>query len=151
MEINKGVRESRTLVTRPADPESLGFPFVAQAALLTRQGGGKPETVALATSLTPQELGAAQWLQAKRQYWGIENGLHQRLDVSHNDDHCRLRNANGLWLLGMFRRLSNSLCVAWLLRQEKPEQKTTTDFQTAMVEDNLAKAMRFITSKHPKI
>ncbi len=30
------------------------------------------------------------------QDWGIENGTHQRLDVSLNDDPCRVRDTNGL-------------------------------------------------------
>ncbi len=101
------------------------------------------------TSLSPEELPASQWLQANRHSWGIENGLHQRLDVSLNDDRCRVRNTNGLWILGMFRRLANSLLVEWLSHQPKPHQKSTTDFQTVMGEDNLAKAMRFVTSKRP--
>ena len=33
-------------------------------------------------------------------HWGIENGLHQRLDISHNDDRCRVRNDNAMLVLG---------------------------------------------------
>jgi hypothetical protein len=47
--------------------------------------------VALVTSLCPEELSAAQWLAYNRAAWGIESGLHQRLDVSHLDDLCRVR------------------------------------------------------------
>ena len=36
--------------------------------------------VALVTSLPPSELNAAQWLEDNRAAWGIESGLHQRLD-----------------------------------------------------------------------
>jgi hypothetical protein len=133
-------------------PENLGFPCAAQAALLVRQHAGrKDETVALVTSLPPEVLNAQQWLLANRQSWGIESGLHQRLDVSLNDDRCRVRNANGLWVLGMFRRLANSLFMQWRSQQSKAKYKTTTDFQAAMGEDNLAKAMRFVTRKHPKL
>ena len=92
MEKNKGVRESRTLVSRPVAAQDIGFPFAAQAALLTRQHiGRKNETVGLITDLIPEQLLAAQWLKANRQGWGIENGTHQRLDVSLNDDRCRVR------------------------------------------------------------
>jgi predicted transposase YbfD/YdcC len=150
VEKNKGVPESRTIETRAVAAEHLGFPFAAQAAMLVRQHTGrKDETVALVTSLPPEDLNAQQWLQANRQSWGIESGLHQRLDVSLNDDRCRVRNANGLWVLGMLRRLANSLFMEWRRRQPKPKYKTTTDFQAAMGENNLAKAMRFVTRKRP--
>jgi hypothetical protein len=150
VEKNKGVSESRTLETCPAVAENLGFPFAAQAAILVRQHTGrKNETVALVTSLPPATLNAQQWLLANRQSWGIENGLHQRLDVSLNDDRCRVRHPNGLWVLGMFRRLANSLFIHWRGTQPTPKYKTTTDFQAAMGENNLAKALRFVTRKRP--
>jgi len=63
VERNKGAQESRTIQTCVVAPEDLGFPLVAQAALLVRQHTGrKDETVALVTSLPPQELNASQWL-----------------------------------------------------------------------------------------
>jgi len=152
VEKNKGVQESRTIESCPVEPENIGFPFAAQAAMVVRQHAGrKDETVALVTSLTPEALNAQQWLCANRQSWGIENGLHQRLDVSLNDDRCRVRNANGLWVLGMFRRLANSLFMEWRNQQHNAKYKTTTDFQSAMGEDNLAKAIRFVTSKRPHL
>jgi hypothetical protein len=121
VEKNKGCWENRTLEARSVAPENIGFPLAAQAAMLVRQHTGrKDETVALVTSLAPEQLNAQQWLLANRQSWGIENGLHQRLDVSLNDDRCRVHNPNGLWVLGMFRRLVNSLLMEWLSRQPKP-------------------------------
>jgi hypothetical protein len=71
------------------------------------------------------------------------------LDVSLHDDRCRVRRPKALWILGMFRRLANSLFMQWRCRQPKPHFKTTTDFQAAMGEDNLTPAMRFITHNHP--
>ena len=105
--------------------------------------------MALVTSLSPETLSATEWLQANRQSWGIESGLHQRLDVSLNEDRCRVRSTNGLWVTGMFRRLANSLCMEWRRRQLKPQHKTTTDFHSAMGENNIAKAIRFVTRKCP--
>ena len=37
-----------------------------------------------------------------------------------------------LLILGMFRRLSHSLCVHGISKQTKPEHETTTDFFSAM-------------------
>ena len=81
----------RVLRSRVASPEEIDFPFVEQVALLRRQlRHHRPETVALVSSLPPHQLSAAQWLADNRSAWGIENGLHLRLDVSHLDDHCRV-------------------------------------------------------------
>ena len=152
MEKNKGVPESRTLESRPVAAEDIGFPFAAQAAQVTRQLlGRKDETVGLITDLTPQELTPLRWLQANRQGWGIENGTHQRLDVSLNDDRCRVRNTNGLWILGMLRRLVISLFMEWRGRQPKPHFQSLTDFQAAMGEDNLSKALNFVTHQRPAL
>jgi hypothetical protein len=152
VEKNKGVRESRTLESRPVAAEDVGFPFAAQAALVTRQHvGRKDETVGLITDLSPQELPAQAWLRANRQGWGIENGTHQRLDVSLNDDRCRVRDTNGLWILGMLRRLAISLYTHWRAHQRMPRSLWFTDFQAAMGEDNLAQAFAFVSSRRPKL
>ena len=83
--------------------------------------------------------------------WGIENGTHQRLDVSLNEDRCRVRSTNALWILGMLRRLVISLFSHWRARHRKPKHQSLTDFQAAMGEDNLAKAMAFVTHQCPKL
>ena len=132
--------------------EDIGFPFAAQVALLTRQHTGrKNETVGLITDLLPPQLPALQWLKANRQAWGIENGTHQRLDVTLNDDRCRVRSTNGLWILGMLRRLVVSLFMHWRARQTRPRHLSLTDFQSAMGEDNLTKALAFVTHRRPKL
>ena len=132
--------ESRTLESRPVTAEDVGFPFAAHAALLTRQRAGRQnETVGLITDLEPSALAAKDWLRANRAAWGIENGTHQRLDVTLNEDRCRVRSAPGLWILGMLRRVVISLFMHWRTRQPRPRHKSLTDFQAAMGEDNLAK------------
>lgn len=109
------------LRSRTATPEQGDFPCVEQIALLGwKLRRDSPETVALVTSLTPQSLHAAQWLQYNRAAWGIESGLRQRLDVSHLDDQCRVRKPKAMRVLGMFRRFSNSLFMHWRSRQKTP-------------------------------
>ena len=138
--------------SRPVAAEDIGFPFAAQLALVTRQHAGrKNETVGLITDLTADQLPAAQWLKINRQGWGIENGTHQRLDVSLNDDRCRVRNTNALWILGMLRGLVISLFMHWRARHPKPQHQSLTDFQSAMGEDNLTKALAFVTQQRPKL
>jgi len=105
----------------------------------------------LITDMGPDELSASQWLTANREGWGIENGSHQRLDVTLNDDRCRVRSGNGQLVLGMFRRVVISLYMHWRLRQSKPHQRSLTDFQSVMGEDNLSNAMAFVTCRRPKL
>ena len=138
------------LRSRVSTAEQVDFPFVEQVALLRRKlRQHSPETVALVTSLSPAELNAAQWLRHNRAAWGIENGLHQRLDVSHLDDQCRVREARSMRVMGMFRRLTNSLFMHWRSRQNKPQHKTTTDFFSAMNAEHHRDALRCLQARQP--
>jgi predicted transposase YbfD/YdcC len=140
----------RVLRSCPASAEQVDFPFVEQVALLRRKlRDHDAETVALVTSLPSAEWNAAQWLHANRAAWGIENGLHQRLDVSHLDDQCRIRNPQSMRVIGMLRRFSNSLCMHWRSRQTKPRHKTTTDFFTAMNAEHHRYAICCIHARQP--
>lgn len=130
----------------------MGFPFAAQAARLLRQTQGRrDEQVALITSAPPQRLNAQTWLRLNRQGWGIESGLHQRLDISYNDDRCRVQSDQGMWIFGAYRRIANSLFIEWRQRQRRPEHATTTDFQTLMAEEHRAKALRLVLAKRPSL
>ena len=128
----------------------MDFPFVEQVALLRRKlRQHSPETVALVTSLLPAELTAAQWLRDNRAAWGIESGLHQRLDVSHLDDQCRVRKPQSMRVVGMFRRFSNSLFMHWRGLQKKPQYKTTTDFFSALNAEHHRYAIRCLHARQP--
>jgi hypothetical protein len=56
----------------------------------------------------------------------FKRGLHQRLDVSHNDDGCRMRNDNAMLVLGIMLRLSNSLFMQWREYQQRPDHVITS-------------------------
>ena len=132
--------------------EEVGFPMAAQGARLLRQTQGRQdEEVALITSAGPERLDARAWLRLNRQSWGIESGLHQRLDVSYNDDRCRVQGANAMWVLGMYRRLANSLYMEWRAGQRRPDHVTTTDFQMLMAEKHRARALRLVLNQRPSL
>ena len=152
MEWNKDRLESRTIQTRPITGETLCFPFAEQIARLRRQCSSRNgEVVSLVTSLEPAQLNARDWLKYNRLAWTIENGLHLRLDVSQNDDRCRIRTPKGLWIMGMFRRVANSLFAHWQSQHPKPQYKTTTDFQAYFEEENLRRAMIFVSAVRPSL
>ena len=143
-EWEKGDPVTRTLVARELDGEAAGFPLVAQAARLHRQREGKaPETVELITSRPKGELSPAQWLQANIAHWGIETGLHARLDASRHDDRCRLRRRKAVRIHAMFNRWANSLFMHWRTRAHH----TTTDFTAAMAENHDRRAVSAILSR----
>jgi len=95
-------------------------------------------------------LDAPTWLRLNRAgFGGIENGLHQRLDVSHDDDRCRVRHPNSMGVLGVCRRLANSLFMEWRSRQTHPRYLTTTDFAVDMDAEGHRRATIMITAMSP--
>jgi hypothetical protein len=151
-ERNKSRLETRVLQSAPITAEQAGFPLAAQAARLRREVEGQtPETVELLTSLPPERLQATGWLELNRGHWGIETGLHARLDVSRRDDQCRLRAANAVHVHGIFARLANSLFMHWRSHQRKPDHKTTTDFAATMSADHARRVLRAVTARRPNL
>jgi hypothetical protein len=84
----------------------------ALIALDSGQHGGLYWEIFGAVCLKPTPTQDQGGKSLNRDHWGIESGSHQRLDVSHNDDRCRVRNHNAMWVLAMMRRLRNSLFIA---------------------------------------
>ena len=149
-QMNKGRDEIRTLRSSPMGAETADFPLVAQAARLLRITNGKrTDSVELLTSRPPEKLSALDWLKLNRQSWGIESGLHQRLDVSHLDDLSRVRKPRAMLFMGMFRRLSNSLCMHWISKQPRSHHQTTANFFSAMNASHHRYALRSLFAASP--
>jgi predicted transposase YbfD/YdcC len=91
--------EKRTLTTSSLLRGYLDWPGVQQVFKLERQVWDlqlKPlrsEVVYGLTSLSASEADAARLLGLIRDYWGIENGLHYRRDVTLHEDATRMRSA----------------------------------------------------------
>jgi hypothetical protein len=153
--LNRGRTEARTVARFLASPEQAGFPFAQQGALLQQaiDDPAKPEAsfkqFFLITSHSPQRYDAGAWLDDKRGYWGIENRLHQRLDVGALEDKSRVRTRNAAWNLGMFRRLSVSLAIHWIGHQHNPRKATLSGFYDAMKADRARVAFNLLTTLHP--
>jgi hypothetical protein len=153
--LNKGRTEARTVARFALRPEQVGFPFAQQGAKLQQAIDDPSKPAAsfkeffLLTTHAPLSYDAAALLDDKRGYWGIENGLHQRLDVIALEDKSRVRTPNAAWNLAMFRRLSVSLAIHWIRHQRDPRQATLRGFYDAMKADRARCAFHLITVAHP--
>jgi hypothetical protein len=146
-ERNAGRYERRTLRARPVSAETVGYPFAAQVAELCRwraESPPEPERVYLITSFPAPELAPDRFLRLKRDYWSIENGLHQRLDGAGREDLSRVRTRAHAWSLGLFRRWAISLANAWIASQSNPRWATTQGFYDAMRRNRAQEAFRTV-------
>lgn len=87
-----GRLEKRTLTLMVDEEAFLDWPGVRQVFKLERYvqrmktGQESTEVIFGITSCSPERASAEQLLQWTRQYWGIENGLHYRRDVTLHED-----------------------------------------------------------------
>lgn len=153
-ELNRSRTEARALIVFHATATGTDFPFVEQAARLTRcfdspkKPAEKIETEYLLTSLPKSKLSAWQMLQADRRYWGIETGLHLRLDVSAGEDRSRVRNRTSALNLAMIRRAVISVAVHWIRQCPNPRKATTNGFFDFMSANQRKKAFSLVTARH---
>jgi len=89
-------------------------------------------------------------LQADRGYWGIETGLHLRLDVSAGEDRSRVSNRTSALNLAMIRRAVISVAVSWIRKCPNPRQATLSGFFDAMNAKQSQKAFSLVTAKYSK-
>jgi hypothetical protein len=104
VEDNRSRRERRALASREVEPSQLGLAGAAQIACLHRQSGedAKLETEYLVTSRSAARLPLEAFLNMDRDYWGVESGLHQRLDCSAFEDRMRVHHKGVVHILGLF-------------------------------------------------
>jgi len=113
-EANRGRSEIRQLVTREIQPAQLGLIGASQVARLDKERTLKGKTTQsqmwLVTSRPIEQLPPLDFLNARRQEWGIENGLHYVLDVSADEDRrLKSRTPNAIGVLTLVSRLSVAL------------------------------------------
>lgn len=137
-----------------ATPAGVDFPHVQQAARLTRcfDSLNKPaqeiEVEYLLTSLPKEELAPKAMLLADLSYWGIETGLHTRLDVSAGEDRSRVSNRTSALNLAMMRRAAISVAVHWIRKCRSPRKATTTGFFDFMSANQRKRAFSLVTARH---
>ena len=149
MELNRGRIEARCLQRFEVTAEQTCFPFVEQAGRLTRSIDRKTskdlevETDWLISSRPLEQMTAPQMMTADRLHWGIENGLHLRLDVTAGEDRSRVRNPTAALNLAMIRRATISVGIHWI--QQHQRQVSLRDFYDAMATNNGRKAFSLVT------
>ena len=126
MEDNRSRRERRALATRAIEPVQLGLAGAAQIGCLHRQSGkdAKLEVEYLVTSRLTGQLPPEEFLRNDREYWGVESGLHQRLDCSGFEDRLRVRHKGVAHILGLFARVGVALYVRWAPKQRLVRERT---------------------------
>ena len=153
-EINRSRYEARCLILFPADASTLAFPFVAQAARLTRcidsrrYPAHEVATEFLVCSRPLSALDGPALLAADRAYWGIETGLHLRLDVSAGEDRSRVHHPTAVFNLALMRRAVISVAIHWIQRCSNPRDATTTGFYAVMRAKQVKKAFSLVTKRH---
>ena len=90
------------------------------------------ERVLYISSLEMDPARAGELLSLIREYWDIEGGLHQRLDVTAREDSSRVRHRNAILILGILRRSIMGLYYDWRRRRKNQRQSTLRDFYDAM-------------------
>lgn len=151
---NRSRYEQRSLRWVAADAETLCCVGARSVIEITRetevlkgkdQGKRTEERVVYVCSLELDEQRGAEMLERIRRYWGIESGLHQRLDVSCREDASRVRNRNALLVLGIVRRAALGVYMSWRRGRKNQRQSTVKDFHDAMNRFNHRNAFKMIT------
>jgi hypothetical protein len=156
--LNRGRTEARCVVAFNTTATRLDFPFAEQVARLTRciDRRRKPaeeiQTEYLITSRPAAQMSAEQMLRQDRQYWGIETGLHLRLDVIAGEDRSRVRHRNAVMNLAVIRRAVVSVAIDWIRRQPNRRPATLSGFYDFMSAKNAKMAFKLVTaSKHVRL
>ena len=149
MDEGHGRIEWRGIEVREVTPAQMGFPHVAQVARIDRirqlrNGRQEVETIWIITSLTAAQADVARLLELARQYWNIENGTHDPLDVSAGEDRCRVRHPVAATVLGILRRVVQGEARAWIRRQPRARDRTCPTF-LAKMSRRLGEVIRLIT------
>jgi len=109
--------ETRTIFVSTLLNDYLDWPYVALVFRLerirwhNRYKGKTREVIYGLTSLTLQRASPARLLKVIREYWGIENGLHYRRDVTLHEDATRLTVGQAGRNMAIMNNLVLGLCM----------------------------------------
>jgi predicted transposase YbfD/YdcC len=113
--------ETRTITVSSQLKDFLDWPYLEQVFKLERRfvsiktGEVHEQIVFGLTSLCREEITPQKLLEMTRSYWGIENGLHYRRDVTLREDYTRLTKGRA----GQAMACLNNLILGTLLSNKK--------------------------------
>lgn len=93
----------------------LDFPHVGQVFLIEREtidkksGRQRSEVARCITSRTPEQASPADLLRINRGHWTVENSCHYVLDMTWDEDRCRIRTGHGPENTSRLRRFAISV------------------------------------------
>lgn len=117
----RGRFDERKITVSSQLNDFLDWPFLKQVFKLERRvtdmktGMTKERTVYGVTSLSRDEVTPKELLELIRSYWGIENGLHYRRDVTLLEDRTRMQSKNA----GQVMACINNLILGLLIGKKK--------------------------------
>jgi hypothetical protein len=126
-ERNRSRTEARCLIPLDTTAQATAFPFLEQAARLTRCCDSQ-----------------------KKPAQGIETGLHLRLDVSAGEDRSRVRNRTSAFNLAMMRPAVISVAVCWIKQCPNPRKATLSGFFDAMSAKQSQKTFSLVTTRYSR-
>jgi predicted transposase YbfD/YdcC len=117
--VNKGHGriETRTLTVSSQLKDFLDWPYLEQVFKLERRflfpktGKVQEQVVYGITSLSREEITPQALLRLTRSYWGIENGLHYRRDVTLQEDRTRITRPNAARVMACLNNLVLGLLI----------------------------------------
>jgi len=108
--------EKRTLMVSQLLNDYLDWPYLSQVYRLEREvwhpQGKTRQVVYGLTSAAPPTASPQRLLELVRGYWGIENGLHYRRDVTLHEDATRATVGHTGHNLAIFNNLVIALCLS---------------------------------------
>lgn len=115
-----GRLEQRTLTVSSQLQDFLDWPYLQQVFKLERKftflktNKVQEQIVYGFTSLSREKIAPSQLLTLIRSYWGIENGLHYRRDVTLHEDHTRMTKNKAARLMACLNNLVLALLIGKL-------------------------------------
>jgi len=137
--------EKRTIFVSQALNNYLNWPYVAQVFRLEREvwhdhGRRKTRQVVYGlTSLSQQKADPQRLLYLTREYWGIENGLHYRRDVTLQEDATRATVGHTGHNLAILNNLVIALSFS-IGHKYLPQARRLFDAQPAIALDRIIRA-----------
>jgi predicted transposase YbfD/YdcC len=137
-EVSKGHGrlEKRTLTVSSQLKDYLQWPYLEQVFMLdqrytsTKTGETNQQVRYGFTSLSRDKASPAALLQMIRSYWGVENGLHYRRDVTLNEDRTRMTKGTIAQAMACINNLVIGLLIGKLNYRHMPVARRFFDAHT---------------------